>query len=346
MVASLADRGHEIHVVFRGPGSIPCATYESFAIPDIGLKYPFRWRKRQYKYLSAFLRDFDIVSIQFLHSWGFTPEIMDKGCFTVRPWGSDICPPPDGPQPLPETIERRKAMLRNAHAVAVTCGYFRKTVAEYAGIDTSRIKITPLGVDTNRFTPGKKRADRPVVGYFKGFGHAYGTINLVRAMPRIVSAFPEVLFEMVGEGPTLDTCRQEAVSLGVDKNVRWINKVPYSEIPRIIQPWWISVIPSVRESFGISALESAAMEIPVVASRVGGLCETVSHGNTGIHIPPENSDAIAEAVIDLLGDEDKRTTFGRAGREFVKERFEWRDCVTRWEDFYLNAVASRNSCVV
>ncbi len=346
MIASLAERGHDIHVVYRGQGSVPGATYESYAIPEFCLKYPWRWEKRKYKYLSGFLNNYDVISVQFLHNWEFTPEIMEEGCFTVQPWGSDICPPPGGVQPGEGTIECRKTMLCCAHAVAVTCDTFRHTVAEYAGIDPSRIERTPLGVDLDEFRPFEQRSERPTIGFYKGFGYAYGAINLVRAMPRISRVYPNVIFDMVGSGPTLDPCKAEAESLGMNSKIRWLDKVPHQEVPRMIGSWWLSVIPSICESFGIAALESSAMEIPVVASAVGGLCETVDDGRTGTLVPPADSEVIADAVIDLLGDREKRIAYGTAGRQFVQERYQWRDCVTSWEKFHEDAIASRVSCGV
>jgi len=164
VVKSLADRGHSIHVVYRGNASVPGATYEPFAIPRAGLSNLCRWRKRRERYLWGFIERFDAVSIQFLHSWGFTPEMIRRGNFTVRPWGSDIHPPPDGPQPSSGTIARRVDMLRAASGVMATCNSFRHTIANYANIDASKIAITPLGVDLETFQPPPRtQAGPPIV---------------------------------------------------------------------------------------------------------------------------------------------------------------------------------------
>ncbi|MCB9850118.1 MAG: glycosyltransferase family 4 protein, partial [Phycisphaerales bacterium] len=283
----------------------------------------------------------DVVSIQFLHSWGFTPEMMQTGCSTVRPWGSDICPPPTGPQPPTETIARRREMLRNASAVAVTCESFRNTVARYADIDPAGIAITPLGVDLKEFQPAPPPSGPPVVGFLKGFGHAYGAPVFVRALPKIATAFPNVLFELVGEGPTLPECHNLAQNLGVTSHIRWLPRLAPAQVADTLARWSVSVIPSLTESFCIAALESSAMRVPVVASAVGGLSETVVDGQTGVLVPPSQPDAIANAVIELLATPQRRCEMGSAGRAFVESRYAWERCMNAWEAFFENAIHRR-----
>ncbi len=334
IVAALADRGHRIHVVYRGPGEIAGATYEPFAIPPVSLLHPQRYDGRRRRYLTRFLRAFDVVSIQFLHSWGFTPTMMEQGCFTVRPWGSDICPPPTGPQPGEETVERRRTMLRRATAVSAACASFREAIAAYAGIPADGIELTPLGVDLDRFRPQSRPADAPVVGFIKGFGHAYGPQHLIRAMPEIIARRPDVRFELVGDGPLLASCQALAGELGVDGQITWRPRCAPDDVPALMGRWSVSVIPSLVESFCIAALEAAAMGIPVVGSRVGGLKETVRDGETGVLVAPGDSSALAEAIVGLLDDEGRRRALGRAGRAFVAEHYAWDQCVDRWEAFF------------
>jgi len=338
VVASLAQRGHQIRVVYHGAGEIPGAVYTPFEIPRAGLRMPYRWQRRQATYLHGFLRDHDVVSIQFLHSWGFTEEQMHAGCFTVRPWGSDVTPPPGGPSPTVETLERRRQMLRHATAVSVTCESFAHTVADFAGIDAADILRTPLGVDRNAFKPQAQPLGPPVVGFIKGFGCAYGAPTLMHAIPRVVRAVPDARFELVGVGPQLAECHELADRLGVQPIIRWLPRLSPERVPEVMQRWSLSIIPSVCESFGIAALESAAAGVPVVATRVGGLVETVQDGVTGLLVPPADSAALADAIIDLLRDDHRRLTLARNGPRFVAARYDWEKCMDAWEHFFAQAV--------
>ncbi len=346
MAAALSQRGCHVHVVYRSAGSIPGATYETYGVPPAGLMHPHRWARRKRDYLRRFMRDFDVVSIQFLHNWGFTPEIIEEGCFTVRPWGSDICPPPGAAEPHESTLANRRMMLRSAHGVAVTCDAFRGEVAAFAGIDASAITCTPLGVDLDAFKPEGRDRKEPIVGFLKGFGPAYGAEHLIRAMPRILAQIPGAMFEMAGSGPLLQSCQMLAGELGVAGRIRWLGRIAHEQVPELIGRWQVSVIPSLRESFGVAALECSAMEIPVVASGIGGLRETVVDGVTGVLTPPGDSDAIAAAVVDLLGDAGKRRVLGAAGREHVQQRYEWGDCVTRWMEFFKSTADARRGAAI
>jgi glycosyltransferase involved in cell wall biosynthesis len=340
VVRSLADRGHDVQVVYRGPGEIPGARYEPFAIPPAGLRHPHRWDGRRARYLQGFLDRFDVVSIQFLHSWGFTREMMRTGCFTVRPWGSDIHPPPDGPQPPDETVRRRCEMLRHASAVTATCRSFAEAIADYADIDAASIATTPLGVDLDAFRPRSMSLDTrrdPVIGFLKGFGYAYGAPRLIRALPRVVAAHPRVRCVMVGDGPQRNTCQRLAGELGVADHIRWLPRQAPADVPELLAGWSVSVIPSVTESFGITALESAAAGVPVVATRVGGLCETVRDGVTGLLFDPTDSSALADTLIRALDDAGLRRALGSAGRDFVAAHYAWPRCIDAWENCFAAA---------
>ena len=111
---ALAVLGNEVHIVCHHPLPILGATLEQFRVPRAGVRNPRRWNGRFHKYLLDFLRNFDIVNVQFLHDWGFTPEMLDSGCFVATAWGSDIVPPPGEQPPSQELKLRRVELLRQA----------------------------------------------------------------------------------------------------------------------------------------------------------------------------------------------------------------------------------------
>jgi glycosyltransferase involved in cell wall biosynthesis len=80
-------------------------------------------------------------------------------------------------------------------------------------------------------------------------------------------------------------------------------------------PWY--------EPFGIVPLEAMACGVPVVASAVGGLIDTVVDGKTGVHIPPRDPDAIAAALTELLPDVERRRAYGAAGSRRARARYSW-----------------------
>lgn len=139
------------------------------------------------------------------------------------------------------------------------------------------------------------------------------------------------MFEFVGDGPRLAACKQMVASLGVGPSVTWIPRREHDGVPQLLSRWDLSVMPSRFESFGVAALESAAMGVPVIASNVGGLPDTVCDGETGRLVPPGSSIALADAIVALLHDTELRQRMGQAGRAWVEKHYGWPRTVEQWE---------------
>jgi glycosyltransferase involved in cell wall biosynthesis len=93
------------------------------------------------------------------------------------------------------------------------------------------------------------------------------------------------------------------------------------DMPSIYAATDVCVLPSYREGLPTIALESAAMQVPIVATRIPGCVDAVVDGVTGVLVEPHDARALAAALLRLLKDSDLRTRMGRAGREFVQARF-------------------------
>ena len=86
------------------------------------------------------------------------------------------------------------------------------------------------------------------------------------------------------------------------------------DIPEILSALDMFVLPSHLEGLCTSLMDAMYMKVPVVATTAGGIPEVIEHGKTGLLVPPKNTVALAEAVIQLLSDEDMRKSFAREGR--------------------------------
>jgi glycosyltransferase involved in cell wall biosynthesis len=101
----------------------------------------------------------------------------------------------------------------------------------------------------------------------------------------------------------------------------------------------VFVFPSLwNELFGIPTAEAMASGVPVVTSRIAGLPEVVEHGRTGILVPPGNAEALAEAIVRLLEDENLRRSMGQAGRQRVLQHFTWDKIAQDLMHHYLSLV--------
>jgi glycosyltransferase involved in cell wall biosynthesis len=259
--------------------------------------------------------------------------MFDDGCLVATPWGSDIVHPPGEIEPPPEVHQLRQSLLRRAAGVTACCRSFAANVAAYAALNCDEVHITPWAVDLARFkyAPRTIRGDSPPrIGFYKGFRGVYDPCCLMRAAPKILRRLPAVRFHMVGDGPLLAECQDMARACGVEDSFDWIGYQPLDHIPAFLANCDVTVVCSACESLGVAALESSAMGVPVAASDISGLRETVRHNETGLHFTVGSSDALADTVLDLLADPERRQRFSEAGRRFVAENYDWTKCVHQW----------------
>lgn len=344
LIPGVAARGINVHVVTHKPSEVRGATVERFAVPGASIANMRRWAARRREHLRSYLKRFDVVSIQFLSDCGFCSDEdggisageLEEHCVAVTPWGSDIVDPPGEAAATPEMRQMRRALLQCAAGVSAFGQRFAGLVARFADLQPGDVSVLPLGVDTRLFwRAGHANAREGVtVGFMKGFREVYGAEFLIRAMPSILRTYPETKFELVGDGPTLPHCRALAEELHVMHAIRWIPRQPHDTLPGVLAQWDVSVLPSVHESFCVAAIESSAMELPVVASDVCGHRDTVRDGETGILAKAEDSEALAAAIVRLLGDAGLRRSMGRRGRDFVKQEYEWDRLHDRWAAFF------------
>jgi N-acetyl-alpha-D-glucosaminyl L-malate synthase BshA len=150
---------------------------------------------------------------------------------------------------------------------------------------------------------------------------------VVEVFARIAARVPSRLL-LVGDGPELAGALHLARQLGIAAQVEALGE--QDQILPLLSIADLFLLPSEQESFGLSALEAMACEVPVVASRVGGLHEVVDHGVTGFLHPPEDLDGMAESGVRLLTDATLHRRFTAAGRDRVAEQF----CVERVVPMY------------
>lgn len=344
-LSGLAALGLDVTLLTHNPSPIAGVEVARFQVPPLSWRYPLCWRQRWRKLIRETLRRFDVVNVQFLHDWGLVPEDARRGTLVLTPWGSDIVAPPGEDPPAPQRVEQRRALLCAAAAVTAWGPTFAEQVADFAGAEVAPIHIVPLGVDTELFRPREPMSSGGVrrVGFFKGFRAVYGPLTLMRAIPTVVEVLPRTRFHLIGDGPLLAKCKELSGMLGVEHAVQWIRPQPHRNLPNYLCMWDLSVITSVCESFGVSALESSAMAVPVVATDVGGLRDTVVDGVTGERVPPQAPEALADAIIRLLTDEPRRRELGHAGREHVLRHFRQEDALRTWVEVYEEA---RQQCCV
>lgn len=164
----------------------------------------------------------------------------------------------------------------------------------------------------------------------------------VKRIPDVIRIFAKVREEvdgvlvMVGEGPMLREAKELAVALGVQQHVRYLGK--QLDIVSILGCADVLLFPSESESFGLAPLESMACEIPVVATRAGGIPEVVTHGVNGFLSEVGDVDSMAADAIRLGRSKAMRAEMGKAGRAAAEADFHPERIVPQYEALYAKAI--------
>ncbi len=337
--AALGERGWRVSVISTGPlphpvppslRGVPC-----FAIPIVTTGMSASQR------LATLLRGWakvpgviaalhpDIVHVHSLPTPAATLFLRRVPHLIVSAWGSDVV-----------ERDKRKArwypkLLAHAACVTATSHYLAGVVGSYL---PRQIDIVPFGVDMDRFTPAHVVPLDRQIGTLRHLEQNYGIDVLLQAIPiiKVIMQQP-ILTHIGGAGSLAEPLRVQAALLGIGDDVRWHGRVPHEAVPRFLQQLSVFAMPSRAESFGVAALEAQACGVPVVASRVGGLPEVVRHDETGLLVPPDNPQALAEAIAALLLDHERRVVMGAAARRSVATRYRWEDSVGMMEDVYRQA---------
>ena len=228
----------------------------------------------------------------------------------------------------PERIAIEAELARSAdHIVATTSDEVFELVGMGGSVD--RITVIPCGVDLDHFRPDgpvAPRTRRPrllVVSRMverKGIGNVIEALAGVPDVELLVAGGP--LPDALADDPEARRLQALADRAGVAGRVRLLGGVERAVLPALLRsadvvaccPWY--------EQFGMVAVEAMACGVPVVASAVGGLAETVQDGVTGVHVPPRRPDRIAGAVAELLADPERRRRMGAAGVSRAR-RYGW-----------------------
>lgn len=146
---------------------------------------------------------------------------------------------------------------------------------------------------------------------------------------------------LVGDGPDRSSAEQLARELGIVEDVKFLGK--QVEIIPLLSIADLFLIPSQSESFGLSALEAMACEVPVVASSVGGLPELVIHGTTGFISEIGDVERMAKYAIELFANETKHKMFAVASRKRALDEFEEQGIVSQYENLYENILSNETN---
>ncbi|TAK34788.1 MAG: glycosyltransferase family 1 protein [Chloroflexota bacterium] len=235
-----------------------------------------------------------------------------------------------------------KVMLRLAAAITSPSDAGARHRDPAYSIARRGYRVIPNPVDTSHFRPVHSPEDdsNAEVLFMGRLEPLKGIDVLLRALPLVCENMPEARFTVVGAGMGKSTdsiAEQNAMSLACGDfadRMRVLSRVPHGELPAIYAQAAVCVVPSRWEQFGYTCAEAMACGRAVVASRIGGLAELIEDRVSGLLVEPGDTDALAEAVVRLLGDTELREEMGRAARRRAETMFATGVVAPRMAEFY------------
>jgi glycosyltransferase involved in cell wall biosynthesis len=214
-------------------------------------------------------------------------------------------------------------VLANSEAVAETLTDERVAASKICVIpnfvDDALFGIAPGALRTETRAELGIRPDQLVIVCVANLRPVKNHALLLAAFAALRHSVPDVLLLLVGDGTSRPALEHYVGELGLTGQVRFLGQ--RSDGWRLHAAGDLSVLASVSEGFPNALVEAQALEVPVVATAVGGVVEAVAHRETGLLVPEGDLTAFAEALRRLLGDATTRRAMGTAGRQAVRQRY-------------------------
>src|SRR5574339_186958 len=353
---ALARRGHEIHFItyqqpFRLPSFLPgvyfhevdVGRYPLFEYPPYDLALAVRmhevvrthgldllpvhyaiphatsaWIAREMLHESAD----DIAAVTTLHGTDITIVGQDHSFHAITKFSIEKS----------DRISAVSRFLRDETIFTFGC----------AGCEVEVIHnfMDPSLFDRRRQSPVLRQQfpNRKILLHISNFRAVKRVVDVVRIYAKVRPKVPSVLV-MVGDGPDRVDAVDEARKLGIEDDVHFLGRI--DDVAPLLASSDLFLLPSNRESFGLSALEALSCGVPVIGCNVGGLPEAVRDGETGALRTPGDIDGMAAAALGIVCDESRWAAMSERAAADARARFSEDAIVPQYEALYRKAVIDR-----
>jgi len=319
-----AEKGHKIYWISFSPSIEPLNNISHYfyrmgnIYTDIFIK-SFKIRKLIQKIHP------DILHAHYAGIYGFIGTLVAFHPFIVTVWGSDLL--------LTEKSRIKGPFVRWVlyKADLVTCdAQYMKNIMVSFGIDSEKINIIYFGTDIQKFHPFNKNqnvrmrlnlGNSPVIISLRNLEPIYDVGTLIRSIPIVLKKIPEAKFIIAGKGSEEKRLKDLAKSLNISNSIRFIGFVPNGELPQYLTSSDIYVSTSLSDA-GLSASTAEAMAcgLPVIVTDIGENNLWIENYKNGFLVPVKNPQILAEKIIYLIKNPDKRKLFGEEGRSIIVAR--------------------------
>jgi L-malate glycosyltransferase len=247
---------------------------------------------------------------------------------------------------------RRRNWLRRIQnlsgVVLANATPIRDALIEEDGFAPAKLRVIHNGVDTDKFRRGARDRERLFPGMQNQtlvvvVGNMHSDVKghpwLIAAAPAVLQEFPRTKFVLAGDGEERPRFEAQVGKLGLQSSFKFLGR--RSDIPDVLASCDIAVLPSRAEGLPNAVLEYMAAGLPTIASRVGGNAELIQEGVSGFLVPPEDSQALAAALLRLLRDPELSRRMATTGQRIAVENYSFERLIREVDALYTELLNRR-----
>jgi glycosyltransferase involved in cell wall biosynthesis len=204
---------------------------------------------------------------------------------------------------------------------------------------TGKCETLLLGVDRQRFFPASELSLEPQVLFVGRIERAKGVFDLLQAWASVLVHCPNARLSIVGEDRTDGLFSQQAGSLGISESISLTGSLPSPQVADMMRASRVFCLPSHNEGTPVCVMESLSCGLPIVATRVGGIPDIVTHGTTGLLVEKGDIQGLADALVSLLRDPSRCIRLGEAAQEFSDSYLDIQKTANRLVDLYRETIS-------
>lgn len=278
----------------------------------------------------------DVINVHCASGYGTLCRIARIHPVVLNVWGSDVFN-------FPSNFIKKRIIIKNlkyANALASTSYGMADRVKELLNNDQVNVTIVPFGVDTEKFVPMQKNNDKKcfVFGCIKAYTYNYGIDQLIKAFKLVLDKWetldlkerkPQLV--LYGRGVDKNDFIKLSKELNIYDDIIFNDFIANEDVPKALAQFDVSCFPSIEESFGVSAVESMACAVPVIASKTVGFSEVIEDNVSGLLFEINDVNKLAELMWYVYTNQDIISELGKASRERVLELYDRRENVKTLE---------------
>jgi glycosyltransferase involved in cell wall biosynthesis len=246
-----------------------------------------------------------------------------------------------------EKIKRRirRYFLRSTSGIVAVSEGIRDGLIDEYDVVKSKVHVVHNGANTDLFRPMDKIESVDKLGLDQGFSYVcfsgnlapwQGVESLISAFPTLIEGHPDLRLLLVGDGVLRNDLEKMVQDLGVRDHISFTGRVPYEDVPLYLNASEVCVAPFsgiLRNiKYGFSAIklyEYMGCGKPFVTTSVCGIEDEIEKNKIGIVVPPDEPEALAEAIANLLQEEEMAIEMGRRGRSLAEIEHSWNSVARR-----------------